>query len=140
MTATTGSSAPGATTGATSTLNRSYPVPATASGWRRIASSPTAGGSRCGAPTTTAIGPAERPYFRAAAASRDVALDRAVRVLRRAAALGITCAVPLFDGRPASTLGVFTVDFSLDRLAGALEELEVSPAGACSSPRGRARC
>jgi hypothetical protein len=39
-----------------------------------------------------------------------------------------------------STLGVFTVDFSLDRLAGALEELQVSPTDACSWPRARARC
>ena len=42
--------------------------------------------------------------------------------------LGITCAAPLFDS-VGQVRGVFTVDFSLDRLAGTLEDLEVSPRG-----------
>ena len=42
--------------------------------------------------------------------------------------LGITCAAPLLNAA-GETLGVFTVDFSLDRLAGALEDLQVSPNG-----------
>ena len=40
--------------------------------------------------------------------------------------LGITCAAPLLDAEDA-VQGVFTVDFSLDRLAGSLEGLEISP-------------
>ena len=71
--------------------------------------------------------PAERPYFRAAAASRTVVWTEPYEFFA-GGGLGITCAAPLRDAA-GSTLGVFTVDFSLDRLAGALEELQVSPNG-----------
>ena len=42
--------------------------------------------------------------------------------------LGITCAAPA-RRRAGGVRGVFTVDFSLDRLAGRLEDLQVSPRG-----------
>src|SRR2546425_10347845 len=42
--------------------------------------------------------------------------------------LGITCAAPLLDAR-GDVRGVFTVDFSLDRLAGTLQDLQVSKHG-----------
>jgi adenylate cyclase len=71
--------------------------------------------------------PAERPYFRAAAASRTVVWTEPYEFFA-GGGLGITCAAPLVNAR-GETLGVFTVDFSLDRLAGALEDLQVSPNG-----------
>jgi class 3 adenylate cyclase len=71
--------------------------------------------------------PAERPYFRAAAASRTVVWTEPYEFFA-GGGLGITCAAPLVNAA-GETLGVFTVDFSLDRLAGALEDLQVSPNG-----------
>ena len=71
--------------------------------------------------------PAERPYFRAAAASRTVVWTEPYEFFA-GGGLGITCAAPLVNAG-GETLGVFTVDFSLDRLAGALEDLQVSPNG-----------
>jgi len=70
--------------------------------------------------------PSERPYFRAAQARRDVAWTEPYEFYA-GGGLGITCAAPLLDA--AGVRGVFTVDFSLDRLAGTLEDLEVSPRG-----------
>ena len=69
--------------------------------------------------------PAERPYFRAVQARRDVAWTEPYEFYA-GGGLGITCAAPLLDAQDA-VRGVFTVDFSLDRLAGSLEGLEISP-------------
>jgi class 3 adenylate cyclase len=71
--------------------------------------------------------PSERPYFRAAVARRDVAWTEPYEFYA-GGGLGITCAAPVLDAGGA-VRGVFTVDFSLDRLAGTLEDLEVSPRG-----------
>ncbi len=71
--------------------------------------------------------PAERPYFRAAEARRTVVWTEPYEFYA-GGGLGITCAAPLFDAG-GRVRGVFTVDFSLDRLAGTLEDLEVSPRG-----------
>jgi adenylate cyclase len=71
--------------------------------------------------------PTERPYFRAAEARGAVVWTEPYEFYA-GGGLGITCAAPLLD--PAGRVrGVFTVDFSLDRLAGTLEALEVSPRG-----------
>jgi adenylate cyclase len=71
--------------------------------------------------------PAERPYFRAAEARRAVVWTEPYEFYA-GGGLGITCAAPLLD-EAGGVRGVFTVDFSLDRLAGTLEDLEVSPRG-----------
>jgi len=71
--------------------------------------------------------PSERPYFRAAQARRDVVWTEPYEFYA-GGGLGITCAAPLLDDA-GGVRGVFTVDFSLDRLAGTLEDLEVSPRG-----------
>ena len=71
--------------------------------------------------------PAERPYFRAAAARRTVVWTEPYEFYA-GGGLGITCAAPLLDAS-GQVRGVFTVDFSLDRLAGTMEDLEVSPRG-----------
>ena len=70
--------------------------------------------------------PRERPYFRAAAAARGLVWTEPYEFYA-GGGMGITCAAPLLDG--SGVRGVFTVDFSLDRLADALAELEVSPRG-----------
>ena len=70
--------------------------------------------------------PTTRPYFRAAAEARAVVWTEPYEFYA-GGGMGITCAAPLLDARGAR--GVFTVDFSLDRLAKALDELEVSPRG-----------
>lgn len=70
--------------------------------------------------------PSERPYFRAAAARRDVAWTEPYEFYA-GGGLGITCAAPVLDA--VGVRGVFTVDFSLERLSGTLQELEVSPRG-----------
>jgi class 3 adenylate cyclase len=70
--------------------------------------------------------PSERPYFRAAAARQGVAWTEPYEFYA-GGGLGITCAAPLLDA--AGVRGVFTVDFSLDRLSGTLQDLEVSPRG-----------
>ena len=72
--------------------------------------------------------PTERPYFRAAAARRTVVWTEPYEFYA-GGGLGITCAAPLLDATTGRVRGVFTVDFSLDRLAGTLEDLEVSPRG-----------
>ncbi len=71
--------------------------------------------------------PSERPYFKAAEAHHDVTWTEPYEFYA-GGGLGITCAGPLLDAAGA-VRGVFTVDFSLDRLAGTLEDLEVSPHG-----------
>ena len=71
--------------------------------------------------------PTERPYFRAAAARRAVVWTEPYEFYA-GGGLGITCAAPVLDDT-GRVHGVFTVDFSLDRLAGTLEDLEVSPRG-----------
>jgi class 3 adenylate cyclase len=71
--------------------------------------------------------PTERPYFRAAEARRTVVWTEPYEFYA-GGGLGITCAAPLLDDT-GQVRGVFTVDFSLDRLAGTLEDLEVSPRG-----------
>jgi adenylate cyclase len=71
--------------------------------------------------------PSARPYFRAAAARRDVTWTEPYEFFA-SSGLGITCAAPVLDA-DGGVRGVFTVDFSLDRLAGTLEALEVSPRG-----------
>ena len=70
--------------------------------------------------------PTTRPYFRAAAEARAVVWTEPYEFYA-GGGMGITCAAPVLDARGAR--GVFTVDFSLDRLAKALDELEVSPRG-----------
>jgi class 3 adenylate cyclase len=71
--------------------------------------------------------PSERPYFRAAQARGDVVWTEPYEFYA-GGGLGITCAAPWLDDAGA-VRGVFTVDFSLDRLAGTLDDLEVSPRG-----------
>jgi class 3 adenylate cyclase len=71
--------------------------------------------------------PTERPYFRlAATATRPVWTPP--YEFYGDAGLGITCAAPLRDG-DGRLRGVFTVDFSLRRLAQFLESIEVSRRG-----------
>jgi adenylate cyclase len=70
--------------------------------------------------------PSTRPYFRAAAAARALVWTEPYEFYA-GGGMGITCAAPLVDA--AGARGVFTVDFSLDRMAAALDELEVSPRG-----------
>jgi adenylate cyclase len=70
--------------------------------------------------------PTERPYFRAAAARRGVAWTEPYEFYA-GGGLGITCAAPVLDA--AGVRGVFTVDFSLDRLSSTLQDLDVSPRG-----------
>ncbi len=69
--------------------------------------------------------PRERPYFRAVEARRDVAWTEPYEFYA-GGGLGITCGAPLFDDE-GGVRGVFTVDFSLDRLSAALQALNVSP-------------
>lgn len=71
--------------------------------------------------------PSERPYFRSAQGHRDITWTEPYEFYA-GGGLGITCAAPLLAATGA-VRGVFTVDFSLDRLAGTLEDLEVSPNG-----------
>jgi adenylate cyclase len=71
--------------------------------------------------------PRERPYFRAAVQQRGVVWTEPYEFYA-GGGLGITCAAPLRDAH-GEVRGVFTVDFSLDRLAETLDALEVSPRG-----------
>jgi class 3 adenylate cyclase len=71
--------------------------------------------------------PSERPYFRAVEARGDVAWTEPYEFYA-GGGLGITCAVPVID-ELSGVRGVFTVDFSLDRLAGTLDDLQVSRRG-----------
>lgn len=71
--------------------------------------------------------PRERPYFAAAERRRDVTWT-APYEFYAGGGLGITCAAPVLDAG-GQVRGVFTVDFSLDRLAEFLDTLAVSPRG-----------
>ena len=71
--------------------------------------------------------PSQRPYFRTASAKRDMVWTEPYEFYA-GGGLGITCAAPLLDAR-GDVRGVFTVDFSLDRLAGTLQDLQVSKHG-----------
>jgi sigma-B regulation protein RsbU (phosphoserine phosphatase) len=71
--------------------------------------------------------PRERPYFRRASARRDVAWTDPYEFFA-GGGMGITCAAPVLDAAGA-VRGVFTVDFSLDRLTEFLDAVEVSPRG-----------
>jgi class 3 adenylate cyclase len=70
--------------------------------------------------------PKDQAFFRLAAARRDVAWTEPYRFYD--GALGVTCAMPLFDAAGA-VLGVFTVDFSLGDLSRFVGDLHVSPRG-----------
>ncbi len=71
--------------------------------------------------------PVERPYFHAVQAKGDVAWTEPYEFYA-GGGLGITCAAPLLDAQ-GRVRGVFTVDFSLDRLSRTLEGLEISERG-----------
>jgi hypothetical protein len=70
--------------------------------------------------------PSERPHFRAASARRGVAWTTPSEFYA-GGGLGITCAAPVLDA--TGVRGVFSVDFSLDRLSGILQDLDVTPRG-----------
>ena len=71
--------------------------------------------------------PSQRPYFRAAETAREVTWTDPYQFYAGGGP-GVTCAAPWLgaDGR---VQGVFTVDFSLDRLAEFLEDVNVSRRG-----------
>ncbi len=71
--------------------------------------------------------PSERPFFRLAAGARHLVWTDPYEFWPDKT-LGVTCAMPLLDAH-GNTRGVFTVDFSLQRLAVLVERLEVSPRG-----------
>jgi class 3 adenylate cyclase len=71
--------------------------------------------------------PTERPYFRAAEARRGTVWTEPYEFYA-GGGLGVTCAAPVLDVF-GGVKGVFTVDFSLDRLAGAFKDLQVSSRG-----------
>ncbi|HTK92313.1 MAG TPA: adenylate/guanylate cyclase domain-containing protein [Verrucomicrobiae bacterium] len=71
--------------------------------------------------------PSRRPFFRLAAANRDLTWTEPYEFYSSGGP-GLTCAMPLLDAAGA-VQGVFTVDFSLARLAEFLDEVEVSPRG-----------
>ncbi len=71
--------------------------------------------------------PRARPYFHAAEARRGVAWTDPYQFFA-GGGLGITCAAPVL-GPDARVDGVFTVDFSLERLTGFLDAVQVSPHG-----------
>ncbi len=71
--------------------------------------------------------PTERPYYRLAEARRAPVWTEPSEFYA-GGGLGITCAAPVFDVL-GGVKGVFTVDFSLDRLATAFKDLKVSSRG-----------
>ena len=71
--------------------------------------------------------PTERPYFRAVEARRGPVWTEPYEFYA-GGGLGITCAAPVLDTN-GRVRGVFTVDFSLDRLTSAFNDLKVSPRG-----------
>jgi class 3 adenylate cyclase len=71
--------------------------------------------------------PTQRPFYRLAAAARHLVWTDPYEFWPDRT-LGITCAVALFDDA-GNVRGVFTVDFSLQRLAAFVERVKVSPRG-----------
>jgi len=71
--------------------------------------------------------PTERPYFRAVVARRGPVWTEPYEFYA-GGGLGITCAAPVLDAG-GQVRGVFTIDFSLDRLASAFRDLKVSARG-----------
>jgi class 3 adenylate cyclase len=71
--------------------------------------------------------PTERPYYRLAEARRTPVWTEPYEFYA-GGGLGITCAAPVLDVL-GGVKGVFTVDFSLDRLATAFKDLKVSSRG-----------
>lgn len=69
--------------------------------------------------------PSQRPFFRAAEARGGLAWTEPYEFYG-STGLGITCAVPVLDGA-GRVQQVFTVDFSLDRIAASLGALQPSP-------------
>jgi class 3 adenylate cyclase len=69
--------------------------------------------------------PSQRPFFRAAEARGGLAWTEPYDFYG-SDGLGITCAVPVLDAAGRVT-AVFTVDFSLDRIAASLDALQPSP-------------
>ena len=69
--------------------------------------------------------PSERPFFRAAEARGGLAWTEPYDFYG-SNGLGITCAVPVLDA-DGRVQQVFTVDFSLDRIAASLDALQPSP-------------
>jgi sigma-B regulation protein RsbU (phosphoserine phosphatase) len=69
--------------------------------------------------------PTQRPFFRAAEARGALAWTEPYQFYA-SNGLGITCAVPVLDAH-GRVVQVFTVDFSLDRIASSLETLQPSP-------------
>src|SRR5262245_19414493 len=71
--------------------------------------------------------PTERPYFRAVVTRRGPVWTEPYEFYA-GGGLGITCAAPVLDA-DGQVRGVFTVDFSLERLASAFKDLKVSARG-----------
>ena len=69
--------------------------------------------------------PTQRPFFRAVEARRGLAWTEPYEFYG-SEGLGITCAVPVIDAA-GQIQQVFTVDFSLDRIASSLGALQPSP-------------
>ena len=69
--------------------------------------------------------PTQRPFFRAAEARGGLAWTEPYEFYG-SDGLGITCAVPVLDSA-GRVQQVFTVDFSLDRIAASLDALQPSP-------------
>src|SRR5262249_19674826 len=67
--------------------------------------------------------PTERPYYRLAAAERDLVWTDPYEFWSNGS-LGITCAMPVLD-RAGKVRGVFTVDFSLRHLSEFVERIDV---------------
>ncbi len=71
--------------------------------------------------------PRQRPHFRLAETRRAIGWTEPYEFYA-SGGLGITCAAPILDAE-GKVRGVFTVDFSLDRLADFLQAVEASPRG-----------
>jgi class 3 adenylate cyclase len=71
--------------------------------------------------------PSQRSWFRAAEARRDLVWTEPYEFYASGGP-GLTCAAPVID-EAGAVRGVFTVDFSLHRLAEFLDGVEVSPRG-----------
>jgi sigma-B regulation protein RsbU (phosphoserine phosphatase) len=71
--------------------------------------------------------PSRRPHFLAAVAKRGLAWTEPY-TFYGSQGLGITCAAPVLDAR-GDVSGVFTVDFSLDRVAATFDAIQPTPRG-----------